>query len=185
MPICVGIGGRFILHKKPIMWKWVQCHQGRLGHITTHLLSIERADWPKLHDMFKARDAKAWQREFPVGFPVRVRASSLLLTNIFLDIVARIESWCVIKAKERDNDAGISLCVCRDVIPGNMRELNLNAIDVLSSVPCHYGVMWYVLCDVMACLQGRYCLPFDWVHSICLVHRSNIISDRWGSCIKG
>ena len=27
--------------------------------LTTHLLSIERADWPQLHDMFKARDAKA------------------------------------------------------------------------------------------------------------------------------
>ena len=29
------------------------------GCLTTHLLSIERADWPKLHDVFKARDAKA------------------------------------------------------------------------------------------------------------------------------
>ena len=38
--------------------------------ITTHLLSIERADWPKLHDMFKARDANVWQREFPVGFVI-------------------------------------------------------------------------------------------------------------------
>ena len=28
-----------------------------LSGVTTHLLSIERADWPKLHDMFKARDA--------------------------------------------------------------------------------------------------------------------------------
>ena len=67
--------------------------------ITTHLCSIERAIWPKLHGMFKARDAKAWQREFPVEFPVRVCASNLLLINIFLDIVARIESRCVIKAK--------------------------------------------------------------------------------------
>ena len=65
--------------------------------LTTHLLSIERADWPKPHDMFKARDAKAWQREFPVGSPVC--GSNLLLINIFLDIVARIESRCVIKAK--------------------------------------------------------------------------------------
>ena len=64
-----------------------------------HLLSIERADWPKLHDMFKARDAKAWQHEFSVGFSVRVCASNSLLINIFLDIVAHIESRCVIKAK--------------------------------------------------------------------------------------
>ena len=27
------------------------------GFITTHLLSIEYTDWPKLHDMFKAHDA--------------------------------------------------------------------------------------------------------------------------------
>ena len=42
--------------------------------------------------MFKARGAKAWQHEFPVGFPVRVCASNLLYINLFLDIVARIES---------------------------------------------------------------------------------------------
>ena len=30
--------------------------------LTTHLLSVERADWLKLHDMFNARDAKSWQR---------------------------------------------------------------------------------------------------------------------------
>ena len=28
----------------------------------THLLSIERADWLKLHDMFNVREAKSWQR---------------------------------------------------------------------------------------------------------------------------
>ena len=28
--------------------------------ITTHLLPIERADWPQLQDMFKARDTKAY-----------------------------------------------------------------------------------------------------------------------------
>ena len=49
--------------------------------------------------MFKARDAKAWQREFPVRLPVRVFASNLLLINIFLGIVARIESRRAIKAK--------------------------------------------------------------------------------------
>ena len=67
--------------------------------ITTHLFFIERADWPKVHDMFKARDAIAWQREFPVGFPLRVCASNLIFINIFLDIVARMESRCVIEAK--------------------------------------------------------------------------------------
>ena len=67
--------------------------------LTIHLLSIERADRPKLHDMFKARDAKAWKREFPAEFPFRVCASNLLSINNFLNIVARIESRCVIKAK--------------------------------------------------------------------------------------
>ena len=38
--------------------------------LTTHLLSIVRADWPKLRDMFKARDAKTWQHKFPVGLPL-------------------------------------------------------------------------------------------------------------------
>ena len=37
--------------------------------LTTPLLSIERAAWLELHDMFKARDDNAWQFEFPVGFP--------------------------------------------------------------------------------------------------------------------
>ena len=67
-------------------------------YLTKHLY-IERADLPKRHDMFKARDAKAWQRDFPVGFPVKVCISNLLLINIFLDIVAPIESRCVIKPK--------------------------------------------------------------------------------------
>ena len=30
----------------------------------THLLSIERADWSKLHDMFMERDSNVWQHEF-------------------------------------------------------------------------------------------------------------------------
>ena len=68
--------------------------------VTTNLLSIERADWLKLHDMFKVRDAKCRQRLFPVGFPFRVRALNLSIINIFHDAVAvRIESRCVIKAK--------------------------------------------------------------------------------------
>ena len=65
--------------------------------VTTHLFSIERADWPKLHDMFKARDANVWQRIFPVGYPVEVSASYSFYINIF--VVARIESRFVIKAK--------------------------------------------------------------------------------------
>ena len=52
----------------------------------THLLSIEGADWPKLHDMFKTRDAKTWQRKFPEGFPVGVYALKLLFINIFMMI---------------------------------------------------------------------------------------------------
>ena len=52
--------------------------------LTTHLLSIERADWPKLHDMFKARDANVWQGEFPVGFPVEISALNSLSFNIFM-----------------------------------------------------------------------------------------------------
>ena len=47
------------------------------------MLSIERAEWLKLHDMFNARDAKSWQRLFPVGFPVRVCALNLSFINIF------------------------------------------------------------------------------------------------------
>ena len=42
-------------------------HMGHIGQIlmlikdiTTHLLSIERAHWLKMHDMFNARDAKSW-----------------------------------------------------------------------------------------------------------------------------
>ena len=65
--------------------------------ITTHLLSIEHADWQKLHDMFNARDANVWQSEFPVGFPVEVSALNSIFINIFHDVVACIESRCVIK----------------------------------------------------------------------------------------
>ena len=64
-----------------------------------HLLSIEPADWPKLHDIFKACDANVWQREFPAGFSVAVSALNSLLINIFHDVVACIESRCVTKGK--------------------------------------------------------------------------------------
>ena len=62
-----------------------------LYSLTTHLLSIERADWPKLHAVFKARDPNTWQ----VGFPVEVCALNSLSNNIFLDAVACIESRCL------------------------------------------------------------------------------------------
>ena len=64
-------------------------------YMTTHLLSIERADWPKLHYMFKAPDANAWQREFQVGFPVEVSALNSLFVNIFHGVVARwkADAW--------------------------------------------------------------------------------------------
>ena len=38
------------------------------------------------------------QRQFPVGFPVRMCALYLLFINIFHDVVAHIESRCVIEA---------------------------------------------------------------------------------------
>ena len=67
--------------------------------ITTHLLSIGRANWPEQHDMFKARDANVWQRKFPGGFPVEVFALDSLFINIFHGVDVRIEIRCVIKAK--------------------------------------------------------------------------------------
>ena len=87
--------------RKYVVMAWFKSNQETIdvSYLTTHLISVERVDWPKLHDMFKARDAKAWQCEFPLEFPVRVCASNLLLIMIFLDIVARIESKCVMKAK--------------------------------------------------------------------------------------
>ena len=57
------------------------CNFCHIHSITTHLLSIERAYCLKLHDMFKARDANVWQREFPVGFPVEVSALNSLFIN--------------------------------------------------------------------------------------------------------
>ena len=62
---------------------------------------IERADWPKLHDIFKAGDSNVWQSKFPEGFPVEVSALNLLFINIFHDVVVRIESRCMIKARHR------------------------------------------------------------------------------------
>ena len=80
-------------------WK-AQPREGTpLDGIALHLLSLERADWPKLHGMFKALDAIVWQREFPVGFSVEVSALNSLYINIYHDVVVRIESRCVIKAE--------------------------------------------------------------------------------------
>ena len=58
-------------------------------------VSIECADWPRLHDMFKARDANAWQREFPVGFPTEVSALYSLFINFvtILLLVWKAEAW--------------------------------------------------------------------------------------------
>ena len=64
-----------------------------------HLISIERADWPKLYNLFKVCDTNVWQREFPVGFPLEVSALNSIFINIFHDVIARKESRCVIKAK--------------------------------------------------------------------------------------
>ena len=61
---------------------WKIIVDGLHGSFNQHLLSNERADWPKLHDIFKARDAKTWKREFPVWFPFKVCASNLLSINI-------------------------------------------------------------------------------------------------------
>ena len=55
--------------------------------LTTHLLSIEPAEWPKLREMFKAHDINTWQRAFPIGFPVEVCALNSLFFNIFMMIL--------------------------------------------------------------------------------------------------
>ena len=80
-------------------WYWLTYDVWSDNVLTTHLLSVERVNWPKLHDMFKARDAKVWQREFPVWFLVEVSALNSTFIKIFHDLVARIESKCVIKTK--------------------------------------------------------------------------------------
>ena len=73
--------------------------------ITTHLISFERADWPKLHDVFKVRDVQASQRNFSTWFPIKVCTLNLLFINVFRDAIVHIERRCVIKAKH----------VCRSV----------------------------------------------------------------------
>ena len=53
-----------------------------LTHATTHLFSIERVNWPQLHEIFKECDANTRQRQFPEVFLVRVCALYLLFVNI-------------------------------------------------------------------------------------------------------
>ena len=54
--------------------------------VTTHLLSIERADWSKLHVMFKAHDAKHGNAYFRLNFRLefvpRICCSSTLFTML-------------------------------------------------------------------------------------------------------
>ena len=70
-----------------IKGQWHSSHGYLSITVTTHLLSIECVDWPKLHDMFKAYDANVWQREFPVGFPVEISALNSIFINIFPDVL--------------------------------------------------------------------------------------------------
>ena len=89
----------------------------RYWTVTTHLLSIGRADWLKLHYMFNACDAKSWQRELPVGFPVRNCALNVLFINIFSRCFARIESGCVTEAKHV-----LLVCYFVPFFAGKLRE---------------------------------------------------------------
>ena len=61
-----------------------------MGFTHNRTPAFYRARW-----LAKARDANVWQREFPV----EVSALNSIFINIFHDVVARIESRCVIKAK--------------------------------------------------------------------------------------
>ena len=97
--------GRYVVTKQPLFIKkkkyepFMAVHCSLLLYVTTHQLSIQHVDWPKLHDIFKGRDAKTGQREFPVGFPVEVCALNSLFIYIFHNVVACKESRDVIKAK--------------------------------------------------------------------------------------
>ena len=53
--------------------------------ITTHLFSIERADWSKQHDMFKARDVTIkTNADFRLIFVPVIRYLSTLLAALLL-----------------------------------------------------------------------------------------------------
>ena len=72
----------------------------KLDCMHNHAPAFYRAHWlAKATWHVKARDVKTWKLEYPVGFLVRVCAWNLLSINTLLNIVARIESRCVIKAK--------------------------------------------------------------------------------------
>ena len=62
------------------------------------LLSIERVDWPELHDMFKARDANTRQRQFP-DFRLESVPCICDSPTLFHDVDTPRDSRCVIKAK--------------------------------------------------------------------------------------
>ena len=52
-----------------------------------HTPAFYRARWlakATRHDMFKARDANVWQREFPVGFPVEISALNSIFITFFM-----------------------------------------------------------------------------------------------------
>ena len=49
------------------LWNFLWIKTYTTFNITVHVLSIERAGWPKLHDLFKARDATNRQRQLPVS----------------------------------------------------------------------------------------------------------------------
>ena len=65
--------------------------------LTTHLLSIEGPDWPKLHDLYKAHDAKTYQYKFRYGKGLwLVCALSLLFINIFFTMLLfalKADAW--------------------------------------------------------------------------------------------
>ena len=95
---CVTIMTRFwrILYISTVLYKnYLEFITTQTMVLTTHLLSIERANWPKLHDMFKARDANVWQRESQVRFPVEISAINSIFINIFmmLLLVKRKYAW--------------------------------------------------------------------------------------------
>ena len=71
----------------------VACKCMKMLQATTQLLSIERADWTNLHDMFKARGGKTWQRKFSVSIPVRVCTLNLFSINIFSRYCCSYRKW--------------------------------------------------------------------------------------------
>ena len=66
-----GGGGNELRSGQRKAGRWIASHN------INHAHTFCSADWSKLHDMFKARDATTWQHTFPVGFPVRVCALNL------------------------------------------------------------------------------------------------------------